>query len=416
MINLLNNIRDNVLKPCSKEEFESIVASERVKQLIEAYRNGDKEAKLKLPAITCNGVLSQRKYRQYSEQCNAHGISPQISTRQSKLMRPTGLVMLDYDHVDEPQELYYRFVTRLDEKCLYPQSLIALAHITASNHGLRLVLRREKGLTIVQEMERWSQMVGHPCDPACKDLARLSLLPQQADILYYNPELLFAEIEDFKDDELDERFNYDSLVTLKENKEHVQDPCLNKEEASYCGVPLERIVSKTIEHLGGMPIEGERHNFIMNMATRLRWVMDFDPKMMTKYIPICGLPLCEYKKIINDMSDNNRNFECMPREVAMIVADARNEINIGTIIDEAAVADVSVNQTQSNHDLDNIYGSAKMPQMPETLPEVIRIITSAVPSRTQGYAAIASFAAMGIYLEDVKFLALVMSLTNHVLW
>ena len=56
----------------------------------------------------------------------------------------------------------------------------------------------------------------------------------------------------------------------------------------------------TIPEREKMPIEGERHNFIMNMATRLRWVLDFDPKMMTKYIPICGLPLCEYKKIIND--------------------------------------------------------------------------------------------------------------------
>ena len=182
MLNYVNNSYDNVLKPCDAQQFYNLTTSEQTERLILAHRSGDPKAKSKLPAITYMGAFDKGKYRKYLDQCREQDTKPQGS-RRAEFMRPTGLLMLDFDHVGDPKALYEQLVGKMD------RDKLALAHITPSGDGLRLVLKREKGKSIQQEQYDFCQAMEVKCDDVCKDISRLSYAPMKSEILYFNPSL-----------------------------------------------------------------------------------------------------------------------------------------------------------------------------------------------------------------------------------
>ena len=252
MINYVNNSFDKVLKPCDAQQFMTLTQSGQTERLILGHRAGEKSSKAKLPALTYMGVLDSDKYRKYLDQCKEQGSKPQGS-RRAEFMRPTGLLMLDFDHVGRPTrdgviptkrsaegsrasamntlsgDSARSFASAQDDTKgrgaaidspvklweyihSHPSlggdggglSSIALAHITPSGDGLRLVLQRTKGMSIEQEQYEFCRAmeldkVGIRLDDACKDISRLSFAPMHKEILYYNPSLLFAPLPEASD-------------------------------------------------------------------------------------------------------------------------------------------------------------------------------------------------------------------------
>ena len=197
-------ISDKVLKPCDAQRFSIITNSQETERLILAHRGGDEKAKAKLPALTYMGVFDSDKYRKYLEQCREQDIKPQGS-RKAEFMRPTGLLMMDFDHQPNPRTIYDALLSCLSSDEIAPASVLALAHITPSGDGLRLVLKREKGKTIAQEQYEWFKRIDKhhegelSFDDVCKDISRLSFAPMQKEVLYYNPSLLFGELPEAGD-------------------------------------------------------------------------------------------------------------------------------------------------------------------------------------------------------------------------
>ena len=241
MINYVNNAFDKTLKACDAQQFNTLVASSETERLILAHRGGDTRAKAKLPALTYMGVLDTGKYKQYLHQCEEQGTKP-LGSRRVEFMRPTGLFMLDFDHVadplrdgvilnemkdpsesqakshceiplcarddrsavDSPVKLWEYIVGSYDNVGLPLAEWVALAHITPSGDGLRVVVKRTQGATIEQEQYAWCKAmklgaIGIKPDAACKDISRLSFAPMQQEILYFNPSLLFGELPDVAD-------------------------------------------------------------------------------------------------------------------------------------------------------------------------------------------------------------------------
>ena len=228
MINYVNNSFDKVLKPCDAQQFMTLTQSEQTEKLILGHRAGEKNSKAKLPALTYMGVLDEAKYKEYLKKCEAQGTKP-LGSRRAEFMRPTGLLMLDFDHVGDPKALYEQLVTKMNVMPLCDDVILsdakdpaespanshceilhsvqndkkrwelALAHITPSGQGLRLVLQREKGKSIEQEQYEFCKAMDVKCDDVCKDISRLSFAPMQKEVLYYNPSLLFGELPDAKD-------------------------------------------------------------------------------------------------------------------------------------------------------------------------------------------------------------------------
>ena len=120
----------------------------------------------------------------------------------------------DTDAIDSPVKLWEFIKSRYDAIAKDMSSplggseggpgAIALAHITPSGDGLRVVVKRTKGTTIEQEQYEWCKAmkldaIGIKPDAACKDISRLSFAPMQSEVLYYNPSLLFGELPDAGD-------------------------------------------------------------------------------------------------------------------------------------------------------------------------------------------------------------------------
>ena len=112
MINYVNNSFDKVLKPCDAQKFMELTQSELTEKLILGHRAGEKNSKAKLPALTYMGVLDEPRYRAYLEQCEAQGSKP-LGSRRAEFMRPTGLLMLDFDHVGDPIKLWETIKERM---------------------------------------------------------------------------------------------------------------------------------------------------------------------------------------------------------------------------------------------------------------------------------------------------------------
>ena len=105
-----------------------------------------------------------------------------------------GLVMLDIDHVDNPQEIF--------EALKANQELMArtaLAHITSSKKGIRIIFTADiKEGNLADNQIVFAEKIGYKADSSCIDATRNSFAPKEEDILYINEDLLFGYYdEDF---------------------------------------------------------------------------------------------------------------------------------------------------------------------------------------------------------------------------
>ena len=109
-----------------------------------------------------------------------------------------GLFMVDFDHVENPMEIWYRL---RDDKELMKR--IALVHITSSSFGIRIVATADITLgNLADNQIVLAHKLGYKVDESCIDATRNSFAPKEEDILYINEELLF----DYYNEEFDKRF------------------------------------------------------------------------------------------------------------------------------------------------------------------------------------------------------------------
>jgi len=109
-----------------------------------------------------------------------------------------GLVMLDIDHVDNPQEIF--------EALKANQELMArtaLAHITSSKKGIRVIFTADiKEGNLADNQIVFAEKIGYKADSSCIDATRNSFAPKEEDILYINEDLLF----DYYDEDFDREY------------------------------------------------------------------------------------------------------------------------------------------------------------------------------------------------------------------
>ena len=109
-----------------------------------------------------------------------------------------GLFMLDIDHVENPMQIWYKL--RDDEELM---KRVALAHITSSSFGIRIVATADITLgNLADNQIVLAQALGYKADQSCIDATRNSFAPKEEDILYINEELLF----NYYNEAFDKRF------------------------------------------------------------------------------------------------------------------------------------------------------------------------------------------------------------------
>ena len=379
MLNYVNNSFDKTLKPCDLQMFNILTQGEQTEKLILGHRAGEPKAKSKLPAITYMGVLDEPKYKSYLRQCEEQGGKP-LGSRRAEFMRPTGLFMLDFDHVVNPRDVYERVIQVLDVAKVKASDVLALVHITPSGDGLRVVMKRTKGLTIERDQLQWAELIGVKVDAVCKDISRLSFAPMAKEILYFNPSLLFAELPEASDYPDGTLFS-PSLATAEQGEAVVPVVVPNPAafDTEYRGIPYKEIVKRLEAQLGGAPERGARNSFIFSMACNLRYICNDNVDWVASILPTYGEEPQKHRVTIQS-AINRPMSKSMPETLA-----------------RALKVEESVKQ------LSQAMLSTTPPDMPAALPEPISLLTSRTPERMQSAVAMAVFPPLGAHVCGTRF-------------
>ena len=385
MINYVNNAYDKVLKPCDAQQFQTLTQSEQTDRLITLHRSGDGRAKAKLPALTYMGVLDEAKYKVYVKQCDREGKIP-LGSRRLEFMRPTGLLMLDFDHVGDARKLFEDM--RVSHDSAFSEAL-ALAHITPSGDGLRLVLKREKGKTIQEEQYAWCKALGDiKVDDVCKDISRLSFAPMHKEILYFNPSLLFAELPEASDYPDGSLFSGVSQTLPTQQPKAVSQGDMAAAavyDEDYQGIPYATLVARLEEQLGGKPEHGARNSFIFSMACNLRYICNDDPAWIVQILPTYGEDAQKHRMTIQS-AVNRPMSRTMPETMSRAIR----------------IAKLGADSVDSANSEFKIHNSELPPALPERLPALIDLLTSRTPDKMKPAVAMAVFPSLGAHLRGVK--------------
>ena len=297
---------------CTAEEFEKLVTSDKVRRAIAKAREceaairqlGDDademrkqldaekaKAKRTLPCIMFQATFD----------ANTEGESPSDPTqkrwRNNKNARLNGLFIVDIDHVASPDLLHQKNMDVM--KQIGISDRLMLAFITASGHGLKYVLKADAAIGDIAQNQAWlCEELGIEYDKVCRDAARISYCPSKEDILFIN-----SEIFDYNNEEYDRQFggkyrgnplptstsggessaSSNQALPLGGDGGGLGDQS-DLSEISFCGVKgglLQLLEAYTKlfarqDWREGVPPDGQRHGFVLKMATDLRYACDME--------------------------------------------------------------------------------------------------------------------------------------------
>ena len=347
----------------SRQLFYEIISRKDIKEKCKLIAEGKIELKRKLPAFCWHAWFDEGKRKNYC----AH---------------PSGLIMIDVDHVEEPRQLYASIEKKAKEMGLL------VAHVTPSTKGLRLVFPVPQGMDIVKAQSYYAHALNLQVDACTKDLARLSFAVPEDYWLFINEDLWTAQPN------LPDREGVQTANKQEEGTE--ENSSLNNSSLPegqpiqhstfqipnfFNGIPYSTIVSCLEERLGGKPAHGSRNNFIFSMAAYLRYICDDDPNWIAQILPTYGEAHDKWRRTI-DSACQRAQYKVMPNVVKDAIAMARHK--------------------QENENEDENQNTLP-PAMPKKLPFLIQHLTKNVPEVCRPAVANGVFPALAAHLHGVKF-------------
>ena len=340
-------------------------------------------------------------------------------TRKSANAVPSGLVMLDIDHIDTPRDFFSTHIfPHLGKNVLErPGELIGaqvvedkvvdvvennapciyFVAITPSGHGLRIIAERNHGESIPDAQRRIADLCRLPeYDSVTTDLARASFLMPWSYVLYCEPSGL-----DFKDEDHLHKITatcqvpavpaagnplplegVDSSGTVVENNVvNVVDNTTPVVVSEFRGIPYAAIIRELISLLGGEPALGERNQFYFTLVRYMRYICDFNADKCVAVLPDYGLSIGE--RHATAMSSVNR-----PRKSDMpdLLQRAITTASTASDLPSTGVADLQ----QSDLSL-------------PPLPRVLELICRRLPESFRPAMVIASLPILGALATRVRF-------------
>ena len=174
----------NPTLPVDEAQFWALVRATQWNENIDKYREtGEASLKRKLPAFIFQAMFDETE----SKKGRVGRWRKQAATRL------TGLVVMDVDHVENPQEKYMEWKA-LD----FGKLGVLLVYVTPSGHGLKVVFKADvaKG-NLIDNQHAMAKVLGVEVDESCKDASRMSFICKESDILFIDKELFTYENKEF---------------------------------------------------------------------------------------------------------------------------------------------------------------------------------------------------------------------------
>ena len=277
----------NPTLPVDEAQFWALVRATQWNENIDKYREThDAALKRKLPAF-----IFQATFDETTSKAGKLG-----QWRKQSATRLTGLVVMDIDHVENPQEVYDAWFKELDFESLG----ILLIYITPSGKGLKIVFKSDvsKG-NLIDNQHEMAKVLGVEVDESCKDASRMSFICKETDILYLDKELFTYENKEFA-----ERYNQEYRDGHSQQTQQTPPvlPCLGEGNGeslpSFKGIPYSEIIAEWWQRNGGEPQEGERNVKLYQLAVNLRAICDNNRELLLEIMPRLGLDEQELRSIV----------------------------------------------------------------------------------------------------------------------
>ena len=346
-----------------------------------------------------------------------HAKSFANSKRVSADAAPSGLAMLDVDHVDNPREWFEKNV-----KCQISNlksNKIYFVAITASGHGLRIIGERmsispQDGLSgaaglesIEQAQMRIAQVLSiKEYDAVTKDLARASYVVPRDYILFVDESGLFSSSiasglnpdNGFQEPPASS-FASDAIRQLalpphnptgeavQTAQRSISDNGLSLAESDglcYRGIPYADIIAQLLIATGngGGVIQGERNTVYFSLANYMRYICDFNPDLLLQVLPDFGLSEQERRQAISSAIGRPRKSEIpVVIQSAVTICEREKEANQKSQITNLKSTDLA---------------------LPE-LPRLLRLICRRLPEEYRAAMIIASLPVLGTLATRIRF-------------
>ena len=275
----------NPTLPVDEAQFFALVRATQWNENIDKFREtGDAQLKRKLPAF-----IFQATFDETTSKSGKTG-----AWRKQAATRLTGLVVMDVDHVENPQEKYMEWKT-LD----FGKLGILLVYVTPSGHGLKVVFKADvsKG-NLIDNQHAMAKVLGVEVDESCKDASRMSFICKESDILYMDKELFTYENKEFaerynalyRDGHSQGSFKGTDSTASKEvaagcadDKSRV-NPCNPCQEIKWRGYDVQSIIDARYADKLPCAADSNRHTESLKLATDLLLMLDGDKAAVLRIV------------------------------------------------------------------------------------------------------------------------------------
>ena len=370
-----DKVNAGVPQVCTPEIWDQLIDSPEVKSICDQiaaldtttpdYNDRKQALKRRLPIII------------------PHAASFRNGKRVSADAIPSGLAMLDVDHVENPREWWAKlFNGQINEQMVHDKMVnekIYLVAITASGQGLRLIGERLERESIEAAQLRMATALNiTEYDAVTKDLARASYVVPRDYILWIYEEGLFAEREVSSIDS--------GLYPDKALPPHVEDSSLTAQrdsaELTYRGMPYDAIVKQLMIEIGAAEgaMQGERNTVYFSLANYMRYICDFDSALLLRILPDFGLSEAERRQAISSAIGRPRKSQ-KPMVLQSAIAICEKEAHL----DEQSP----------------LEKSTALP-LPE-LPRLLKLVCRRLPEDYRAAMIIASLPVLGTLATRIRF-------------
>ena len=403
-----DKVNAGVPQICTPEIWDKLIDSPEVKNLCdriaeldpndENYNDRKQALKRRLPIII------------------PHAASFANGKRISADATPSGLAMLDVDHVDNPREAYLRLLSEGKGEEWFIENGIYLIAITASGHGLRVIGRRNSlpfregaGLGSLESIEAAQLRIATALgiteyDAVTKDLARASYVVPRDYILYIDESGLFSlsiASRLYPDNGSPEppasSFASDAIRQLA-LPPHVDPSSVSPEFDSetlslegragegfltYRGIPYADIVQQLLIAIGAADgaVQGERNTVYFSMANYMRYICDFNVDLLLQVLPDFGLSETERRQVITSAIGRPRKSQ-IPMILQGVIAVCERESLL------------SARNVRSEKATD-------LP-LPE-LPRLLKLVCRRLPADYRPAMIVASLPVLGTLATGIRF-------------
>ena len=358
--------------PCTQDKWNELIDSPRVKNICKTIAGLDPEAadyndrkqalKKRLPIII------------------PHAAAFKNGKRISADATPSGLAMLDVDHVPDPRQWFESF----DRERLIEHHIFLVA-ITASGKGLRIIGARAQGETIEAAQLRMAESLGiTEYDAVTKDLARASYVVPRDYILWMDETELFSDHSpagESSEETVPPTCGAGGLAPARVSSELLSGDCASE---TYNGIPYADIVEEIMARTGsaGGVVTGERNIRLFSLASYMRYICDFNAEVLLRVLPDFGLSEQERKQTIASAVSRPRKSD-IPILVQAAIASCEREREL------------------------RAGGKVMLPKASEMelpkLPKLLSLVCRRLPSSYRPAMIIAALPVLGTLATRIRF-------------